>query len=113
MILANISGVLHSVLFITENLFNIIFPIQFEFWKNIISMLTTPTIIGLLIRFQRVQVQLSAQEENIIKILCTIKRAKTMEVVFVFTLVVAKICMALEDFDSESFKFSPKFAEAW
>ena len=58
MLLSNLTGVLHSVLFIMTELFIITVPATVEFWRNIIAMFTTPTILGLMIRFQRVQVQL-------------------------------------------------------
>ena len=51
--------------------------------------------MGLLIRLERVQVQLRAQEENAIKILEVIKRANVLQVVFVVILVIAQICVFL------------------
>ena len=62
--------------------------------------------MGLLIRFERVQVQLRAQEENTIKILEAIKRANILQVVFVLTLVVSQICFALGQDGTEVLSFS-------
>ena len=59
------------------------------FWRQIVPVITNPLILGSLIRFQRVQVQLQAQEENTIKVLSTIKRATILEKIIVMTLVIA------------------------
>ena len=77
---------------------------------NVISTVSLPTILGLLIRFQRVQVQLRAQEENTIKILKTIKRAKILEIVFVLALFIANLCFALGNYGDDIFDFSDNSA---
>ena len=51
--------------------------------------------MGLLIRFERVQVQLRAQEENTIKILKAIKRANILQVISVLSLILNQICTTL------------------
>lgn len=104
--LANISGVLHSVLFVETEFFNVTLNTTVEFWRNIIAISTTPVIMGMLIRFQRVQVQLRVQEENTIKTLKIMKRANIMEVIFVFTLLVAKFLFALDKYLVESSSIS-------
>ena len=76
----------------------------------IVGTITYPLVLGLLIRFQRVQVQLRAQEENTIKILETIKRANILEVVFVLTLVVEIICNQVGTYGSEVIGISTKTA---
>ena len=67
--------------------------------------------MGLLIRFQRVQVQLRAQEENTVKILSSIKRASILEVVFILTLTFSQICYVLGDYGTELFDFSSEAAQ--
>ena len=48
-----------------------------------------------MIRFERVQVQLRAQEENTVKILAVIRRANILQGIFVVTLVIANTCFAI------------------
>ena len=67
--------------------------------------------MGLLIRIERVQVQLRAQEENTIKILVAIKRANILQVVFVLALVVNQICISLGTFGPDVLNLSPKGAQ--
>ena len=62
---------------------------------NSISTITYPIIMGLLIRFQRAQVQLRAQEENTIKILKSIRRANIIQVILVFNLVISQILFVI------------------
>ena len=95
MLLAAIEGIMWSSFYISAVFFQKPFPPTALFWMHIITSITYPTIMGLLIRFERVQVQLRAQEENTIKILEAIRRANILQVVFVLALVVASICFAL------------------
>ena len=69
MILANIEGICWSSYYIPLILVNIEIPQIVSFLLEFVTTITRPTILGLLIRFQRVQVQLRAQDENTIKIL--------------------------------------------
>ena len=78
---------------------------------NIVASIAYPTIFGLLIRFERVQVQLKAQEENTIKILDTIKRANILQVIFVLALVAAQFCFALGNYGTDVLNLSPKAAQ--
>ena len=68
--------------------------------------------MGLLIRFERVQVQVRAQEENTIKIMEAIKRANILQGVFILTLVVHQICIALGNNGTEVLSLSPKVVQA-
>ena len=81
-------------------------PKSAKFIIQIVSAITFPAIFGLLIRFERVQVQLRAQEENTIKILDAIKRANYLQFFFVLTLVFTGICGTLGYLGSELFGFS-------
>ena len=92
MILINIQGVMLSSYYITTEFFKISVHTTIVFFIKIFLAISSPITIGLLIRFERVQVQLRAQEENTIKILAAIKRANTLQVVFAITLIVAYIC---------------------
>ena len=85
--LASIEGIVWSSYYTINVLFNTNVPAKMTLWLNIITTITHPTIFGLLIRFQRVQVQLRAREENTIKILKSIKRANILEVVLFSSLV--------------------------
>ena len=69
--------------------------------------------MGLLIRFERVQVQLRAQEENTIKILETIKRANILQIVFVVTLVVSQICYVFASFGTQFLDFKYTVGQAF
>ena len=89
--LAILEGIMWSSYYITTIYFEIQVSAIVLFCLTIIPVITSPTLMGLIIRFQRVQVQLRAQEENTIKILKTIKRANILEVVFIITLIVIQI----------------------
>ena len=65
---ACIDGMMWTSYYITEIFFKIPVPANVIFWISIVGIITYPTIMGLLIRFERVQVQLKAHEENTIKI---------------------------------------------
>ena len=78
MALAVIDGVYYSTNYISILFFNYQYPLNPRFWIRITLTITYPIIMGLLIRFERVQVQLRAQEENTIKILEAIKRANIL-----------------------------------
>ena len=108
--LACIEGLVWSSNFLSSVFFEIKFSATVRFWINIVSTITSSLIIGLLIRFQRVQVQLRAQEEDTIKILSIIKRANILEFVFVFTLVVYRICVVLGIYGEELFGITPTAA---
>ena len=77
-VLASIDGIMWSSYYISVVFFKKFFSATVVFWMGIVDSITYPTIMGLLIRFERVQVQLRAQEENTIKILETIKRANIL-----------------------------------
>ena len=77
-LLASIDGIMWSSYWISVIFFKKFFSATVVFWMGIVDSITYPTIMGLLIRFERVQVQLRAQEENTIKILETIKRANIL-----------------------------------
>ena len=108
MALAAIDGIMTSSYYISAVFFKKPFPSTVLFWMAAIQSITYPTIMGLLIRFERVQVQLRAQEENTIKILGVIKRANILQVVFILTLVLSQICFALGIFGTKLFSFTPK-----
>ena len=69
MVLSNTQGITWSSYYIAEEIALVPVPAIIRFWLSIITTIIYPTMMGLLIRFQRVQVQLRAQEENTIKIL--------------------------------------------
>ena len=113
MILANIEGILWTAYYITKVFFEIEVPTSISILKDILTTITFPAIMGLLIRFQRAQVQLRAQEENTIKILKTIKRASIQEMVFVVTLVVSWVCHIFGNDGSKLFGFSSTAQQSW
>ena len=61
MLLAAIQGIYNSSFYISSVFFKKPFPPSVRFWMGIVQSITHPTIMGLLIRFERVQVQLRAQ----------------------------------------------------
>ena len=103
LVLAVIDGLMYSSYYISKFIFKIPFSANVTFWMTIISSITYPTILGQLIRFERVQLQLQAQEENTIKILDAIKRSNLLQVVFILALVISQICFALGNFGTEAF----------
>ena len=111
-LLAAIQGIMWSSYYISSYIFIKPFPPTVLFWMNIVTSITYPTIMGLLIRLERVQVQLRAQEENTIKILEAIRRANILQVVFVLALVVAQICLALGNYGIDVLNLSVKAAQA-
>ena len=92
MLLSNIEGIAMSSYYVSIVFFNKWPSTALGLFMHIFPTVTTPIIMGQLIRFQRVQVQLRAQEENIINILNTIKRANIFEVVLVLTLIISWLC---------------------
>lgn len=66
----------------------------------------------MLFRFEQIQVQLRAQQENTIKILDTIKRANTLQVVYAVNLFIFQITSALGNKGPEAFDFSEQAAKA-
>lgn len=98
--------------YIASVFFEIQVPVVASFLIQIIQSISGPIIQGLLIRFQRVQVQLRAQEENTIKIMKTIKRAKILEVVYVLILVVTQLCFAFSHYGAEVLSVSDSVAQA-
>ena len=106
-----IDGIMFSSFYITKIFFKVTIAAHVTFWIDIVTTLTSPVIFGLLIRFERVQVQLRAQEENTIKILKTIKRAKILEMAFILTLIVTTICFAIGNYGTEVFNISTKTAQ--
>ena len=78
LILVNIQGVVLTSYYITSEFFKISVHATIVFLIKMILTITAPMTLGLLIRFERVQVQLRAQEENTIKILAAVKRANTL-----------------------------------
>ena len=95
-----------SSYYITTSFSNIPVHTAVLFCIHVFETITTPIIVGLLIRFERVQVQLRAQEENTIKILKSIKRVKIQEVVFIVTLVGSNFFDALGYYGSIGFGFT-------
>ena len=112
MLLAAFEGIYYSSFYISVVFFEKPFPPTVRFWMGIVISITFPTIMGLLIRFERVQVQLRAQEENTIKILEAIRRANILQIVFVLALVVSNICTALGINGTNVLNLSPKAAQA-
>ena len=84
-----------------------------KFCRDIVVTITRPAIMGLMIRFQRAQVQLLAREENTIKILETIKRANILEIIFILTLTVSNICIAIGLHGPEVFYISKESAQVF
>ena len=96
--LACIEGIMWSSYYSDQTFFKISVNGSLVFWLILVSAITYPTIMGLLIRFVRVQVQLRAQEENTIKILEAIKRANILQGIFILLLIVSQICYDLGGF---------------
>ena len=67
--IVNLDLVMWSASYITSVFLNVYVPPTVRYVMEIIGIIAGPTIMGLLIRFERVQVQLRAQEENTVKIL--------------------------------------------
>ena len=109
--LASIEGIILSSYYIAKVFFMKSCSATVIFLMNIVASISTPTIMGLLIRFERVQVQLRAREENTIKILAAIKRANVLEVVFILTLVVSFILNALGGYGNQTFRIPVKIAQ--
>ena len=84
--IASIEGIVWSSFYIAVEFFKITVNDTVTFLITIVTLITVPTVLGLLIRFERVQVQLRAQEENNIKIIEAIKRANILQIVFIITL---------------------------
>ena len=93
MVLAIVIGIRFVTLELTEEFFDIEYSTTTDIVFQIVVIMTYPFLVGLLIRFQRVQVQLRAQEENTLKILSTIKYSNIMEKFFVISLVFSNICL--------------------
>ena len=93
MVLAIVIGIRFVTLGFTEEFFDIEYSTTTDIVFQIVVIMTYPFLVGLLIRFQRVQVQLRAQEENTLKILSTIKYSNIMEKFFVISLVFSNICL--------------------
>ena len=114
MTLASVEGIVWSLSDITEEFFKVELSNMVWLAIRLIGTITFPTILGLLIRFQRVQVQLRAREENTIKILKTIKQTSLLEKVFVMTLIFAQICDAKGYYDYKIFTFIKESkSQAW
>ena len=112
--LASVEGIVWSLSDITEEFFKVELSNMVWLAIRLIGTITFPTILGLLIRFQRVQVQLRAREENTIKILKTIKQTSLLEKVFVMTLIFAQICDAKGYYDYKIFTFIKESkSQAW
>ena len=110
--LQSIDGILISSMYISSIFLKKPFPNSVKFWVSVFLSLTYPIIFGLLIRFERVQVQLRAQEENTIKILKTIRRSNILMAVSILTLSSSQICYSLALYGTDLFSFSPKVTYA-
>ena len=113
MILINVDGVLVAATFFTATFLKIKTPYYIHFWQHVVVSISFPTILGLLIRIQKVQVQLRTQEENIIKILKTIKRANIKQIVFNVILFISQISITIGDDGPKLLSLSESSSQAW
>ena len=90
--IANVDGIFEVLYFMASIYNSFKAPPLLTLAVQVVRISIYPIIIGFLIQFQRVQVQLRAQEENITKILKTIQRANILEKVFIASLITSGIC---------------------
>ena len=103
MALTNLNGFVYLVFYVIGNFLDYQFSDVFLIVIESIYTITYPIIFGLLIRFQRVQVQLKTQEENTVKIFKTIKKASVLEKVFIVALFISNTCYIISDYGDQIF----------